>query len=334
MLFKISVITPVYNAEQYLRKAVESAIALDEVGEVILVEDASPDNALEVALQLAKEYPKIKVFQHSDKGNHGAGASRNLGIKQATCDYIAFLDADDYYLPNRFKKDKEILLNEPNIDGVYSALGIHYYSEAAKQQFQNAGYQYQEFLTVSNPVSPEELFAVLFFAHPKVKGEFSTNNITVRRQIFEKIGLFNTKLRLRQDIHLWKRMAAFCNLKAGEISEPVAIRGVHEQNRMVKKADHLPYLDEWWKSLKKEFREKKLCRNKYRIFERGYVQHLVSNTMRIKSIPAFLWYILKNSKLIKQNMGFFDLNFFTLFGRNWFTLHFISFKNRYIFKNN
>ena len=63
-LIKISVITTVYNAETYLRQAVESAIDLEEVGEVILVEDKSPDNALALCRELEKEYEKVRVFQH------------------------------------------------------------------------------------------------------------------------------------------------------------------------------------------------------------------------------------------------------------------------------
>ncbi|MBH2023635.1 MAG: glycosyltransferase, partial [Flavobacteriales bacterium] len=77
---KISVIIPVYNAEKYVSQAVESALQLDEVFEIILVEDKSPDNALEVCKELAEKHERVKLFQHPDQGNHGAGASRNLGL--------------------------------------------------------------------------------------------------------------------------------------------------------------------------------------------------------------------------------------------------------------
>src|SRR5687768_1176577 len=106
--FKVSVIIPVYNAEKYLRGAVESAVNLEDVGEILLIEDKSPDNALQLCHQLAKEFDKVRVFTHPHGENKGAGASRNLGIEKSTLDYIAFLDADDWYLPNRFVKSKEI----------------------------------------------------------------------------------------------------------------------------------------------------------------------------------------------------------------------------------
>jgi glycosyltransferase involved in cell wall biosynthesis len=77
---KISVITPVYNAEKFIAKAVESALQFDEVFEVILVEDGSPDNALEICKNLSEKHDRVKLYQHDDKKNHGAGASRNLAL--------------------------------------------------------------------------------------------------------------------------------------------------------------------------------------------------------------------------------------------------------------
>ena len=124
---KISVIIPVYNAEKFVTNAVESALQFDEVFEVILVEDQSPDKALDVCKTLAKKHDRVKLFQHPDKGNHGAGESRNVGMRNATGDFIAFLDADDFFLPNRFDAERELFKN-PDVDGVYGAIGVHYWS--------------------------------------------------------------------------------------------------------------------------------------------------------------------------------------------------------------
>ncbi|MEM6516496.1 MAG: glycosyltransferase family 2 protein [Bacteroidota bacterium] len=187
-LFKVSVIIPVYNAEKYLRKAVESAEILDEVGEIILIEDKSPDGALDLCKELASKYVKVKFYQHPDKGNHGAGASRNYGIKNASCDYIAFLDADDYYLTNRFFTDKEILESRKDAEGVYNCVGTYFHSEEAKNQFFNQGLGYQETLTFSAAPEPKDLFQVLFHQHNSITGEFHTNGITLRKPVFEKVG--------------------------------------------------------------------------------------------------------------------------------------------------
>ena len=105
----ISVVIPVFNAEKYLRNAVNSALRQEEVSEVVLVEDCSPDNCLAICQELAETSPKVRLLQHPDRQNHGAAESRNLGIRSARGDFIAFLDADDYYLDDRFKVAVEIL---------------------------------------------------------------------------------------------------------------------------------------------------------------------------------------------------------------------------------
>lgn len=122
--FKVSVVMPVYNAVKYLTVAVESAVHLPEVHEVILIEDCSPDGALAKCRELASTYSKVKLAQHPNGENRGAGASRNLGIQLAQSKYIAFLDADDYYLPNRFHECKRIFLSDDTVDGVYGATGF------------------------------------------------------------------------------------------------------------------------------------------------------------------------------------------------------------------
>ncbi|MDB9721090.1 glycosyltransferase family 2 protein [Winogradskyella sp.] len=330
--FAVSVITPVYNAEIYLRKAVESAVYLDEVGEIILVEDHSPDNALVLCQILEQEYPKVKLYQHSDKGNHGAGASRNLGIQKASCNYIAFLDADDYYLPNRFTKDKVVFKTHADCDGVYSATGTHFYTAQAKKQFFDKGFGYQEVLTLTKAVTPEDLFSALFNKHT-VTGEFHTNGITLKKNVFTTVGNFNTQLKLRQDIHLWKRLAAFCTLYAGEIAEPVSMRGIHADNRMTRIADHQQYLNIWWKSLKHEFKSKHLETSKYNIFEQAYFNYVTAQPNKLKALLAFIENVVKQPKIIKEAYGDFDFNFWKVFGRNKLTVSAISFKNK-LFNSN
>ena len=70
MTFQVSVIIPVYNAERFVRTAVESANSLSETGEIILVEDGSTDNSIYECQLLKKEYTKVKWVQHPDKNNH------------------------------------------------------------------------------------------------------------------------------------------------------------------------------------------------------------------------------------------------------------------------
>lgn len=226
---KISVIIPVYNAEKYVTNAVESALQFDEVFEVILVEDKSPDNALEVCKTLTEKHERVKLFQHPDKGNHGAGESRNVGMRNATGDFIAFLDADDFYLPNRFDAERELFKN-PEVDGVYGAIGVHYWSEKAKEQYFPV---YGDRLTTVYKKYPaEDVFPGLIGMRGSF-GLFSIDALTVRKSALDKMDtLMKTDLKLHQDTDFLMRLAFYTKLYPGILDQPVAVRGVHESNRI------------------------------------------------------------------------------------------------------
>lgn len=228
-----SVIIPVFNAENYLRKAVQSALQFSCVKEVLLIEDASPDNALALCEKLAEEDNRIKVFTHPNNENKGAGASRNLGIEKSTCDFIAFLDADDWYLPNRFDAEK-IIFQDENIDGVYGATGFFYQETDTIDPSK---------LTTILPVVRQE--NLLFeFVRP-YGGRFTTNAITYRKSFLKNIGLFETNLRLHQDTELFIRSIVKGNLESGICTKPIAYRRVHDNNRIInaKKADKILFYE-------------------------------------------------------------------------------------------
>lgn len=209
----ISIILPVYNAEKYLRESVESAVGLDEVGEIILIEDNSPDNALVLCEQLVGEYPKVKLFRHPNGENKGAGASRNLGIRKAQYDYIAFLDADDKYLKNRFEKEK-----------------LEYVSNKFEGMYHTSGYiGSDKLMKLKKDVSGPEVFTYLL---RQGWGTIHTNCITVRKDLLLKYGLFNESLRLHQDTDLWLRLASYMNIIPGTTGQPVSLIREHDENRI------------------------------------------------------------------------------------------------------
>lgn len=229
---KISVIIPVYNAEKYVSQAVESALRFEEVCEVILIEDKSPDHSLQICQELAVKYDRVKLFQHPDKNNHGAGATRNLGIEKATGDFIAFLDADDYYLPNRFDAEKELFKN-PEADGIYGALGVHYYSEKAKEQYYSLFKN--SLTTVYHKHDPEDVFPGLLNMRGSF-GLFSLDSLTIRKSSLAgkmKV-LFKPGLRLHEDTEFLFRLSYYLDLYPGIIDKAVSMRGVHENNRITK----------------------------------------------------------------------------------------------------
>lgn len=96
----ISVIIPVFNAGKYLKRCLESVIkALGDIdGEILLIDNGSSDNSLEILKEYSKKYPKIISILHCEKP--GAAAVRNYGAKKARGDYIWFIDADDEITKN------------------------------------------------------------------------------------------------------------------------------------------------------------------------------------------------------------------------------------------
>ena len=218
----ISIIIPVYNAAAFIEKAVLSALFHSEVKEVVLVDDGSTDSSLQIILELQKTDRRIKIYQHENKGNKGRSASRNLALLKATQPFIAFLDADDFYLENRFEADKQLFESDASIDGVYNAIGVHFYRNASAEEKQALN-----LTTVTELILPEELFEVLLSGK---KGYFSIDGLLVKKEVFEKTGYFSEDLVVTEDTDLILKMALKAVLVSGVIDKPVTLRGVHDEN--------------------------------------------------------------------------------------------------------
>jgi glycosyltransferase involved in cell wall biosynthesis len=106
----VSVITIFLNGERFIREAIESILAQTmDRWELLLVDDGSTDRSTEIALWYENECPeKIKYLEHEGHRNLGMSASRNLGIAVAQGKYIAFVDADDVWLPERLERHLKV----------------------------------------------------------------------------------------------------------------------------------------------------------------------------------------------------------------------------------
>ncbi|MDC8102100.1 glycosyltransferase family 2 protein [Chryseobacterium rhizosphaerae] len=307
---KISVVIPVYNAENYVLQAVESALQFDEVYEVILVEDQSPDNALLVCQQIAEKYDRVQLYQHPDKKNHGAGPSRNLGIEKSTGDFIAFLDADDYFLPNRFDAEKELFKN-PKVDGVYGALGVHYYSEKAKKQY------YSLFGDRLTTVYKKYDTYNVFLGQLHMLGSFglfSIDTLTVRREALAKKmnSLFQPHLRMHEDTEFLLRLSYYLNLYPGIIDQAVAIRGVHENNRITKINSRVinPAISRTllWKEIKTWSESENDISEEVRLhIDRMYRSFEIAKAPVFKKWGMIIKYLFTDYKSIRS--GLYNINF-------------------------
>ena len=300
---KISVIIPFFNARNYVTQAVESALMQPETGEVILVEDNSPDGGLQICQELSEMYQNVKLLRHPDCKNHGAAASRNLGIKNAAFPIVAFLDADDYYLPNRFHTTTEIFNNYKNIDGVYEAIGVTYQNESVKELFTKLSFK--EITTIRERVDPDKLFERII--RGKI-GHFSFDGFTVRKQAFDKTGFFSEELEMYEDTDLMYKLCAKATLYPGSIDQPVAIRRVHDQNRITyqladKRSSYMTY-NAMWDCLSKWGKN-----NLPNIHQKMVLHRYISHLRKVDTFVDFSWndYFTSRKKMFELGADFPEL---------------------------
>lgn len=106
----ISIVTPVYNAAAFIRETMEMVREQDYTDwELILVDDCSKDNSLEVIENYLKEKPDERIRLIKKEKNEGAALTRNFGIREAKGRYIAFLDADDIWMKKKLQTQMEFM---------------------------------------------------------------------------------------------------------------------------------------------------------------------------------------------------------------------------------
>lgn len=275
----ITVVIPVYNSAKTLCRAVTSVLKQHEVKEVLLVEDGSRDESLNISLQLAARNEKIKVLRHKGGKNKGVSASRNLGILNASCKWIAFLDADDYYLPDRFKTASGIINNDDKVDGVYEMCGV----------FGIDG------LTPMAPLQTEEPHLLFEDLQPiGNKVWFHVNGLCVRKTIFKRCGLFDESLHTSEDSFQWFKMSLVGKLVSGKIGEIVAVHNYSSHGLSSKqvqvKADFITMLLKLFSLCK----QKQLTNSTKELVLNTLLYHCFHNPeMKVKNKSRAILYLLQ-----------------------------------------
>lgn len=124
----VSVIIIFLNAGDFIQEAIESVRAQTYKNwELLLVDDGSTDRSSAIAKTYRERYPhKVRYFEHAAHQNRGMSASRNLGIAQAAGELIAFLDADDLWLPEKLERQVVIIQRHPDV-GLLANPALYYY---------------------------------------------------------------------------------------------------------------------------------------------------------------------------------------------------------------
>jgi|SRR5690554_2927300 len=124
MKFLISTVIPVKDRERTIERAINSVLSQQgnfEI-EIIVVDDASTDNTVFKVRELIQKHTMVHLIQNEQ--SVGGAAARNIGAKQATGSYIAFLDSDDEWLENHLQKKIELIITSSNAKGAFGAFNI------------------------------------------------------------------------------------------------------------------------------------------------------------------------------------------------------------------
>lgn len=189
----VSVIVIFLNASDFLQEAIESVLAQTyEHWELLLVDDGSNDGSTEIAMSFAAENSaRIKYFEHDAHQNLGMSAARNLGIRKAKGDYIAFLDADDYWLPNKLDVQTRILDSQPEAGMLFGSTKYWFSWTGRPEDSQR---DYVPSLRVRTHTLFHPPLLLLLFIQGKAEVP-CTCSIVVRRAVAEKIGGFEDSFR-------------------------------------------------------------------------------------------------------------------------------------------
>jgi len=190
---RVSVITPFLNEERFISEAIASVLAQTYGDwELLLVDDGSTDNSPRIARQAAERSPsRVHYLRHPGGKNLGMSRSRNLGIEHARGEFVAFLDGDDVYLPEKLERQVQILDEHPTTAMVYGATQ-HWYSWSGREADQD-----RDTLRKLG-VEPDRVIAPPALMSKFLRGEAQTPGmcgVLIRRSILLDLGGFEPKFR-------------------------------------------------------------------------------------------------------------------------------------------
>ena len=217
----VSVVLPAYNCEPYIRTAVESVLNQSyRPIELIVVDDGSTDGTMQA---LERFRHQLRVIRHD---RAGAAAARNTGLKAASGEYIAFLDADDWWYSSRLSSQIAALRQHPAAGMAFSdftvtdAAGVPYMQNGIRQWYgvwrDAAATPWDKVFEASSavPVIDTRGMAGSVTAYSGqlvtwlFRGNFiNTSSVLVRREATTRAGCFDTTLGTEEDYEFWLRIA-------------------------------------------------------------------------------------------------------------------------------
>ena len=195
--FKVSVVIPTYNRVPYLGRAITSVLKQSyPVNEIIVIDNGSTDQTLSF---IKKNFTRIRVITEKKRG---VSFARNLGIKNCKYNWIAFLDSDDEWITDKIEK-QFVLLKESNFkyqfihtNEIWIKNGM--LKNQKKKHLKKGGYIFEDCLDIC---------------------KISPSSVLIKKELFDRYGLFDNKFKVCEDYELWLRIAS--KIKIGYLDKPL-----------------------------------------------------------------------------------------------------------------
>lgn len=242
----ISVVIPTHNRADLLPRAIKSVQMQTWTDlEIIVVSDGSTDETRHVVESLAKEDSRIKFIEYHPA--RGGNIARNTGIEHASGAYVAFLDDDDVWMPNKLEKQMAIMESDAEIGLVYTGVQIIYVNEKVVYSSKaRACGDLSKDILLDNSIG-------------------TTSTVMVRKELFQKTGMFDVELRALQDFDLWIRFCQHCKVGCvpEEMIEYYNYTGTKQVSALTDKyIESFAYINEKYKLLMNSLSEQEYTQKK------------------------------------------------------------------------
>jgi glycosyltransferase involved in cell wall biosynthesis len=211
----ITVVIPCFNARRYIAATLDSVRAQAWPGlEVVVVDDGSSDGSADV---VASDHPWVRLVRQA---NQGVAVARNTGIEHARGEWIAFVDADDIWLPGKLEAQWRLLQSVPDARMCYTAWEVWNSTEprpsaALLAQLSAASGETARWSGASGWIYPELLLDSVVW----------TSTVLAQRSLFAEAGVFDPAMRIGEDWDLWLRCSRLTPIL--RVQQPLALYRLH-----------------------------------------------------------------------------------------------------------
>jgi len=214
---KISVIIPTLNSARFVGEAIDSVLKQSvPVCEILVVDGGSTDGTVEIVRT------KSELVQVLTQEGHGRAGARNTGLRQASGDYIALLDSDDLWIPDKLANQIYLFQKYPKVEMVFGDMALFTCDQQDTPEILDKKiYDYLR----CNPVNPQRMMECLFTVN-----FIPTSSVIFKKSCLQKVGYMAEEFSHCEDYEYWLRFAA--NSQIGYLQQTLVRRRMHDANAM------------------------------------------------------------------------------------------------------